>query len=133
MAITTTPFENAEEAWFWFIQAYQARNDGAQITANHGRVVRPCDPDDILKILDRLYRHRRLTMHHFRVLRHYGVRMIAPDSTRAREHLAARLWGEAMQIMGEVLIAKGIMRSSLSAEVIWFQAAKEQRMEAGQW
>lgn len=28
-----TAFENVEEAWFWFIQAQQARNDGARIVA----------------------------------------------------------------------------------------------------
>ncbi len=55
------PFYNAEEVWFWFIAAQQARNDGARFVAGHGLFRRPCEPVDILKILDDLYRHRRLT------------------------------------------------------------------------
>ena len=30
------PFESVESAWFWFIQAQAARNDGAQIVAGEG-------------------------------------------------------------------------------------------------
>jgi hypothetical protein len=36
-----TSFISAEEVWFWFIQANQARNDGARIQANQGNVLRP--------------------------------------------------------------------------------------------
>lgn len=119
-----TPFQTAEEAWFWFMQANQARNDGARMSANAGLVIRPCMPDDILKILTRLHRNRQLDMNHFRVLRHYGQRMMAPDKHRGTEHLAWRLWTDALHIIGEVLIAKDIMRPSLSAEIISFQERK---------
>lgn len=120
-----TLFTSAEEAWFWFIQATAAREAGARVRANQGLYKRPCEPTDIFKILERLHRHRRLTMHHFRILRHYGVRMIAPDSTRAKEVLASRLWDEAMGILTDVLVAKGIVRQSLSAEIIDFQKRRE--------
>lgn len=119
----TTPFDTTEEAWFWFMQAHQARKDGASLS-NPLAVSRPCDPDDILKIIDRLYRHRQLDINHFRVLRHYGVRMMPPEINRPREQIAARLWAEALDVLGEVLIRKNIVRPSLSAEVIWFQSRK---------
>ncbi len=80
----TEPFESVEQAWFWFIQAQQARNDGARIGAGLGLVARPCEPADILKILDRLYRNRRLQMDHLLVLRHYGRRQMPPDPRRTR-------------------------------------------------
>jgi hypothetical protein len=120
-----TPFNNAEEAWFWFMQATQAKESGARIRANQGLYKRPCEPTDIFKILERLHRHRRLTMHHFRILRHYGLRMVAPDITRAKEVLASRLWDEAMEILTEVFISKNIVERSLSAEIIDFQKRRE--------
>ncbi len=120
-----TLFDSAEEAWFWFIQATTAREAGARIRANEGLYKRPCEPTDIFKILERLHRHRRLNMHHFRILRHYGVRMVAPDITRATEVLASHLWDEAMAVMRDVFVAKGIVLPSLSAEIIDFQKRRE--------
>ena len=80
--IATEPFSSVEEAWFWFIQAQAARNDGARFAMGQGLVPRPCEPLDILKALDRLYRNRRLTMDHFIVLRHCGRRLMPPDKRR---------------------------------------------------
>lgn len=108
--IETVPFDSAEEAWFWFIVAQQARNDGARFTMGIGLVPRPCEPVDILKILNRLHRNRRLLMDHFLVLRHYGRRMMPPDPHRIREARAATLWAEALDRLGEVLESKGIVR-----------------------
>ena len=125
MGCEVTPFNNAEEVWFWFIQATQAKESGARIRANEGLYKRPCEPTDIFKILERLHRHRRLTMHHFRILRHYGLRMVAPDITRAKEVLASRLWDEAMEILTDVFVSKGIVERSLSAEIIDFSKRRE--------
>lgn len=58
----TTPFESVEEAWFWFITAQQAKNDGARFVAGGGLVTRPCEPVDILKILDSLHRKRMVSV-----------------------------------------------------------------------
>jgi len=79
-----TPFESAEEAWFWFMAAQDAKNDGAKFIAGAGLYKRPCEPLDILKVLDRL---------HF----------------RPKEKRAYHLWAEALDRMGSVLIAKGIV------------------------
>ena len=45
-------FDNAEEAWFWFILAQQAKLDGARFTAGMSLTPRPCEPSDIFKVLN---------------------------------------------------------------------------------
>ncbi|MCB9996626.1 MAG: hypothetical protein H6869_09340 [Rhodospirillales bacterium] len=105
----TIPFESAEEAWFWFIQAQQAREDGARFSLGAGLFPRPCEPLDILKVLDRLYRNREITMDHALVLRHYGRRMMPPDEHRTKERRAHKLWIEALGAMEMVLVGKGIV------------------------
>lgn len=106
----TIPFDTVEEAWFWFVAAQQARIDGARITAGQALVERPCEPLDILKILDRLYRQRTLTMDHLMVLRFYGRRNMAPDPRRVKEVRASKLWRQAMDRLESVFESKGILR-----------------------
>lgn len=117
-AAAAQPFEDAEAAWFWFIQAQQARIDGARVVAGQSLVGRPCEPLDILKVLDRLYRSRLLLMEHMLVLRHYGRRMMAPDPRRVKEARAHILWREAMDRMSDVLTSKGIVRPPRNEQ--WF-------------
>lgn len=107
----TVPFESAVDVWFWFILAQQARNEGARYTAGMSLTPRPCEPTDILKILDGLYRNRRLLRDHLLVLRHYGRRQMAPDPRRTKELLAHKLWKEAMERIEPVLVRKGIVRA----------------------
>lgn len=104
------PFATAEEAWFWFIQAHHARLDGARIVAGAGGVERPCEPLDIFRTMERLYRARKLLIDHVMVLRHYGRRLLPPDPRKAKEMRAHRLWCEALQKMEEILVSKGIVR-----------------------
>lgn len=103
------PFDCVEEAWFWFIAAQEARNDGAKFVAGLGTMQRPCEPIDILKIMDALYRKRRLLREHFLVLRHYGRRHMPPDPTRVKEKRSHHLWCEALDRMEPILIRKGIV------------------------
>ena len=105
----TQPFKSAEEAWFWFIQAQTARNEGAKIVAGAGLYQRPCEPVDIITALERLYRARRVTIDHIMILRHYGQRLMSPDPRRAKEIRAHGLWKEALSKLEEVLIAKRIV------------------------
>ena len=56
-----------------------ARREGARFTANQGRVARPCEPDDVVKCLDKLYRQRRIDLVHARILRRWGERQAAPN------------------------------------------------------
>ncbi len=104
------PFRDAAEAWFWFIQAWSARQDGARITAGAaGSVLRPCEAIDIFSTLERLHRNRRLLRDHLLVLRHYGRRLAPPDSRRPKEMRAYRLWQEAMDVLTPVFERKGII------------------------
>lgn len=108
------PFDNAEEAWLWFILAQEARNEGARFSAGQGLFNRPCEPTDILNCVERLYRHRRLVMDHLLVLRHYGKRQLPPDPRRVKEVRAFSLWKEALERLEPVLVRKEIVRPKLS-------------------
>lgn len=124
IALTTVPFDTVEEAWFWFIQAQQARNDGARFVMGAGLFPRPCEPTDILRIVDRLYRKRRLLMDHILVLRHYGRRMLPPDPHRIKEGRAYSLWKEALARIEPVLESKGIIsRKSILREAAECQSS----------
>jgi hypothetical protein len=103
------PFADPAEAWFWCMQAYQARADGARLRAGLGLVPRPCEPVDVLRVVDRLYRTRRLVRDHLKVLGHYGRRLVPPDPERTREARAHNLWAEALDRLGGALKAKGIV------------------------
>lgn len=109
--VRTEPFERAEEAWFWFIVAQQAKNDGARVTAGVGLIPRPCEPNDILAVLNQLHRGRRLLMEHLLVLRHYGRRQMPPDPRRVKETRSFYLWKEAMERLEPILVRKGIVRA----------------------
>ncbi|MEI6987229.1 MAG: hypothetical protein WCK65_13985 [Rhodospirillaceae bacterium] len=104
------PFDCAEDAWFWFVQAHDARAAGARVTAAQGLVSRPCEPVDVMKVVDRLYRQRRLVRDHLCVLVHYGRRLMAPDPSRSLEKRAATLWQEALKLIAPVLQTKGIIQ-----------------------
>ena len=114
--IAAVPFGSAEEAWFWFIQAQAARNDGARFAMGQGLVPRPCEPLDIMKAVDSLYRNRRLIMEHLLVLRHYGRRMMPPDPRRVKEYVAWKIWKEALERIEPVLARKGIVVSTAMME-----------------
>ena len=105
----TEAFASADEAWFWTMAALVARRDGARIVAGAGLVQRPCEPDDVVRCLDRLYRQRRIDLQHARILRIWGERGCAPDPRAPRERGDARLWREAMNRLDGPLRAKGIV------------------------
>ncbi|TCZ55560.1 hypothetical protein [Roseicella aquatilis] len=103
------PFRSVEEAWFWTMAALIARRDGARIVSGAGLVTRPCEPDDVVKCLDRLYRQRRIELQHARILRLWGERQQVPDPRAPRERGDWRLWREAMSRLDWPLRVKGIV------------------------
>jgi hypothetical protein len=117
------PFDSAEEVWFWFIQAQQASLDGARIVAGASLTPRPCEPADILNILNRLYKNRMLLWDHMLVLRHYGRRQMVPDARHVKEARAHKLWGQAMMRLEPVLMRRGIMREKKRLES-WIEEAE---------
>lgn len=104
------PFAGAEEAWFWAVQAHDAKAAGARVVAGCGQVARPCEPQDVLRVVDRLYRMRKLMRDHLHVLVHYGRRQSAPEPDRFREQRAHSLWTEAFAAIAPALRDKGIVR-----------------------
>ena len=105
----TQPFDSAEEAWLWTMMALTARRQGARYSAGKGSVSRPCDPDDVVKCLDNLYRRRRIDLAHARVLRIWGERQLTPSMVVAAERVDCKLWKEALERLEWPLRAKGIV------------------------
>jgi hypothetical protein len=86
-----------------------ARREGARFVANQGQFPRPCEPDDVVKCLDTLYRRRRIDLVHARILRIWGERQCAPNPAYATERCDWRLWREAMDRLEWPLRVKGIV------------------------
>jgi hypothetical protein len=105
--IAAEPFASAEQAWFWTMGALLARRDGSG--KNGAGIQRPCDPDDVVKCLDQLYRQRRIDLAHARILRLWGERGMPPNPAWASEKGDARLWREAMDRLECKLRMKGIV------------------------
>jgi hypothetical protein len=103
------PFASAEEAWLWYCQNQIARLEGVRFDASAKSTPRPCDPDDIYRAVDRLYRARLLDRRHLVVLADYGSRLAAPSPRLADETVAARLWDEALDRLTTPLKTKGIV------------------------
>ena len=103
------PFRSAEDAWFWTMAALIARRDGARYTANSGLIARPCEPDDVVKCLDTLYRRRRVDLVHGRILRIWGERQTSPNPAYTGERSDWRLWREALDRLEWPLRVKGIV------------------------
>jgi hypothetical protein len=91
------------------MRALVARRDGAARRLRDGDgVSRPCDPDDVVKALDTLYRRRRIDLVHARVLRIWGERQQEPDPVRHRGDSAN--WREAMARLDYPLRVRGIVK-----------------------
>ena len=87
------PFASVEAAWFWTMAALVARRDGKNHDRTPEKGARPCEPDDVVKCLDRLYRQRRIDLAHIRVLRIWGERQTVPT---AKHRGDLRLWREVI-------------------------------------
>ncbi len=96
-------FSSAEEAWFWACRALRMKE--RRLTPPHG----PCRVEDVIKCLDRLYRHRRIELLHVRILKDWGWRGHAPILARPRERCDAQLWQEALACLEWPLRQAGIV------------------------
>lgn len=96
------PFVSAEEAWFWTVTALRARQQDLKMPKGE---VRPCDPDDVIRALDGLYRQGRIGPDHARVLRRYGEQGVAPKEIGNDR----TLWDKSMSHLHSQLSAKGIV------------------------
>ncbi len=106
----TIPFQSGEEAWFWTMATILARRDGAGLAWRPDRMLRPCDPEDVIKCLNSLYERRGVALLHARVLRVWGERQVAPDALAQGQEEEARLWQQAMGQLEWALRGRGIVR-----------------------
>ena len=100
-------FRSPEEAWFWTMAALAARHNGSR--REKARILRPCDPDDVVRCLDQLYRDGHVGLVHARILRLWGERQTAPDARFEGEIFDHRIWRETMDRLDQPLRAKGII------------------------
>ena len=105
----TLLFGSAEEAWFWYVRCQKARADGARFIKSANQTVRPCDPDDVYRVVRGLARRQTLTQGHLKVLNTFGNFERPPDPRCQEERLSFRLWGEAIDRIATVLKAKEII------------------------
>ena len=103
----SVPFRSAAEAWFWTMGALLARREGSGRSS--GGVPRPCDPDDVVKSLDRLYCAGKIQLRHARILRIWGERQTPPDASHPGERVEFELWNEALARLEWPLRIKGIV------------------------
>ena len=120
-----TPFENAEAAWFYFINCEKMKADGGKPISNIS-IIRPCSPTDIYNVVIRLRQLEQLTSFHIMVLTTFGKYGYRPDPNiyggrsayafKKRgecgrdERRAAKAWDEAMEIIEPELRKKGIIQ-----------------------
>ncbi len=103
-------FESAEAAWFWFARCQTLRYEGARFDRFANDVERPCDPDDIYRVLMQLRRSGLLGPQHVAVLVRFGAALRPPDPRHTAETHAARLWDEALDRLTTPLRVKGIVK-----------------------
>ncbi len=106
---TSLRFGSAEEAWFWYVRCQKARDAGARFVKSGHAIVRPCDPDDIYRVVRRLAERRILTRAHLRVLSAYGAEERSPDPRCREEERPFRVWQDALTRLGPDLKAKDII------------------------
>lgn len=102
------PFRSASEAWLWTARMLAARRDGAGAAFGTGGV-RPCEPDDVLKVLDQLYRQQRITLAQAAVMRAWGDKDQQPTPAAGASASDISLWDAAMRAMDAPLRRKGIV------------------------
>ena len=108
--VLTTPFESAEEAWFWFVRCQRIRREGGSFRhASTASLERPCDPDDIYRSAIRLVNEKILHRQHLTVLGTFGLLGRPPDPRRDDEDRAACLWQEALEGLTGILRSKHII------------------------
>ena len=114
--IGAQPLPSVADAWLWTMAALQARRDGARIVAGAGAIQRPCEPDDVVKVVDNLYRQRRITLEHARYLRIWGERQAAPNKAdNPRDHT---MWTQAISRVPQPPHATGLHTARAAGPLI---------------
>lgn len=111
------PFLDAQEAWFWFMDSMRARVDGARQRFDASLYARPCEPDDLYRLVMGLRRAGLIHDAHLRVLAAYGWRGAPPDPRVSEEVRAERLWDEAVDRLTTALKARGLIDDGMADHI----------------
>ena len=101
-----------EALWFWFMRHRCPDGTTAgrpRVTGIPGGKSEGCHPLDVFRVVDGLYRHRRLDRDHLAILGHYGRRQSPPDPSRRREQRAHLIWAEALTRLAPALRRRGLI------------------------
>lgn len=109
------PFDGAEQAWLWCVEAETYRLEGARMQAGLAARPRPCEPVDVLIAVERLARRGAIDRAHIDVLMRWGFRQQRPDGLDAESVRALRLWREALDRLEPDLVGRGIVRAKREA------------------
>lgn len=107
-------FATAEEAWFWFMRTEKARAEQAKGERWDTLSERPCDPDDIITCVTRLYRTRHLYPLHLEVLGEYGYLDRGPYKDDDIEVVDWIIWVDAFDVLAPYLLEKEIIECPTS-------------------
>ena len=103
----TTPFESAEEAWFWYCLCEQlGKHAGGRAP---GKVGRPCETSDIYIAVKKLLEKGVLSPSHVKVLSKYGFCQVPPHAHFGDSLKICELWKEALAFLEVLLKKKGIV------------------------
>lgn len=108
--VSTAPFDNAEEVWFWFVRCQRVRREGARFDGTLTAVGRPCDPDDVYLAAKELAHQHMIGTAHLKVLGRFGLLGRPPDPRCGEEDNEYKLWDEALDRLTTIFHLKGILR-----------------------
>ena len=116
-------FSSIDELWFSFMRIYgflKQSDDGpcSDFSAKDVQMYK-----EILSILDKIFRTRRLLIDHLRVLRFYGQKGMPPRLYVAKEARAHTLWVRGLEVLEPVMVDAGYLKDEL--QVKWEQAERE--------
>ena len=103
----TTPFESAEEAWFWYCLCEQTNRQSR--SHNNYKIIRPCETSDIFIAVKKLLKCGILKPIHVKILSKYGFQQVPPHPHFGDSLKICNLWREALNFLGTLLIKKGIV------------------------
>ena len=105
--IETTPFDSAEEAWFWCCLCEQLEKGNRH--RHDSAIARPCEASDIIIAIKRLLKLGVLRPAHVRILSKYGISQVPPHPHFGDSSRICHLWREALDFLGVLLKQKGIV------------------------
>ena len=100
-------FASAEEAWLWVASFRMVDRGGPRPPR------RCCRSEDLLALLEELYRSGQLDVDDAHILRVFGEKQRAPEERRDKEATAAVRWQRLMRLFGAKMRQHGWLARDL--------------------